>query len=84
MGAITIRKIDDEVIEDLKQMARINHRSMEEEAREALRRHTRPRLSGQAAVDYFRERLITPLKPIDTLAVLREIRDGADDDYDPQ
>lgn len=84
MGAITIRRVDEETIQGLKEKARANHRSMEEEAREALRRHAAPRLSGQAAYDYFSQRIITPLKPVDSLAILREIRDGADEDYDPE
>jgi plasmid stability protein len=36
MGAITIRKLDDEVISGLKRRAKANGRSMEEEARRVL------------------------------------------------
>jgi hypothetical protein len=79
MGAITIRRLDNDLIERLKQKARANHRSMEEEVREILARHAPPRLSGQAAVDYFTQRLITPLKPIDSLSIIREMRYGEDE-----
>ena len=55
MGAITIRRLDNAVIERLKTNAKIHGRSMEEEARVALTNSYRPALSpGQNLVDRVR------------------------------
>ena len=79
MGAITIRQLDDNVIARLKLRAKQHGRSMEEEARVILTGAAEPeRLSGQAAVEYFRGRRKAifgdRLLP-DSLDVLREVRD---------
>ena len=80
MGAITIRKLDDEVVARLKLRAKIAGRSMEEEARQILTNAAGPRrLSGQEAVDHFRELRARinggiPLQ-VSSLEILREIRD---------
>jgi len=79
MGAITIRKLDDEVVARLKLRAKAAGRSMEEEARKILTDADGPRrLSGQEAIDHFRRlRARTngglPLA-VSTLDILREIR----------
>jgi len=80
MGAITIRKLDDEVVARLKLRAKAAGRSMEEEARQILTdAATSRRLSGQEAVEHFRKLRAringgVPL-PVSSLEILREIRD---------
>jgi plasmid stability protein len=80
MGAITIRKLDDEVVARLKLRAKAAGRSMEEEARQILTNAAGPRrISGQEAVEHFRKLRAringgVPL-PVSSLEVLREIRD---------
>ena len=79
MGAITIRRLDDAVIERLKSDAKANGRSMEEEARAALNRAYRPRLTGQAAVDRaraFRKEMFGDRVFPDSAPLIRELRDG--------
>jgi plasmid stability protein len=53
MGTITIRRLDDDVIAQLKDNAKQSGRSMEEEARIVLTRSVGRKLRGQAAADYF-------------------------------
>lgn len=55
MGAISVRRLDEAVIERIKAKAKANHRSMEEEIRDSLTRSYAEPLRGQAAVDYFRQ-----------------------------
>jgi plasmid stability protein len=55
MGTITIRRLDDEVIDRLKERAARNGRSMEEEARVVITQAADRRLRGQEAVEYFRK-----------------------------
>ena len=80
MGAITIRKLDDEVVARLKLRAKAAGRSMEEEARQILINAAGPgRLSGQEAVEHFRKLRARingghPL-PVSSLEILRETRD---------
>jgi len=80
MGAITIRKLDDEVVARLKLRAKAAGRSMEEEARQILINAAgHRRLGGEEAVEHFRKLRAringgVPL-PVSSLEVLREIRD---------
>jgi plasmid stability protein len=79
MGAITIRRLDDAVIERLKADAKANGRSMEEEARATLTRAFRPRLTGQAAVDQaraFRKEMFGDRVFPDSAPLIRELREG--------
>lgn len=80
MATVTIRKLDDGVVERLKERARTNRRSMEEDLRELVTRYAAPRLQGRAAVDYFTRHRVTPLKPVDSLAIIRAMRYGDDED----
>jgi len=79
MGAITIRKLDDEVVARLKLRAKTAGRSMEEEARQILINAVGSRrLSGQEAVGHFRDLRAringgVPL-PVSSLEILREAR----------
>ena len=52
MGTLTIRNLDDQVIERLKEQARANHRSLEGEVRHLLTQ----RLDRLAQIADFRER----------------------------
>jgi plasmid stability protein len=80
MGAITIRKLDDEVVARLKLRAKAAGRSMEEEARQILTDAAGSRrLSGHEAVEHFRKLRARinggrPL-PVSSLEILREIRE---------
>ena len=80
MGAITIRKLDDEVVARLKLRAKAAGRSMEEEARQILIIAAGPRrLSGEEAIERFRKLRASinggvPLA-VSSLEILREIRD---------
>ena len=57
MGVITVRKLDDEVVNRLKARAAAAGRSMEEEARLILSDATKETpLTGEAAVEHFRRR----------------------------
>ena len=77
MGNITIRNLDDEVINTLKEEARANERSLEAEVRYVLTR----RASRATRVGEFRERtyLISNMAPevpqTDSVELLREDRD---------
>jgi antitoxin FitA len=57
MGVITVRKLDDEVVDRLKARAAAAGRSMEEEARLILSEAARASpLTGRAAADHLRRR----------------------------
>ena len=78
MGTITIRRLDDDVIARFKEKAARNGRSMEEEARVAVTQAAGRRLSGQEAVEYFRElreEMSGDLPFLNTTELLREIRE---------
>jgi plasmid stability protein len=78
MGAITIRQLDDDVIARLKDKAKLNGRSMEEEARTVLTRAVGRRMSGEDAIARFRnlrEHSSGDRPVLDTTQILREIRD---------
>ncbi len=76
MGTLTIRNLDDRVIETLKAQAKANHRSLEGEIRHALTQRANP--LGQIAE--FRDRtrqlrsLTTERKQTDSVELLREDR----------
>ena len=77
MGTLTIRNLDDHVIEKLKKQAKENHRSLEGEVRHLLTQQS-DRLTRIAA---FRERsrqlisLTTGSPQTDSADLLREDRD---------
>lgn len=78
MGAITIRRLEEGVIERLKADAKQHGRSMEEEARLALSRAYRPRLTGQAAIDYarsIRKEIFGDRVLPDSVSMIREMRE---------
>ena len=79
MGTVTIRNLDDEVIERAKQRARAHHRSLEAELRTILTRELKP-LSPEEffqLADEIRER--TRGRPQEDSGVLqREGRDWLD------
>ncbi len=76
MGTLTIRNLDDRVIETLKAQAKANHRSLEGEIRHALTQRADP--LGHLAD--FRDRtrqlrsLTTERKQTDSVELLREDR----------
>ena len=77
MGTLTIRNLDNQVIEKLKAQARANHRSLEGEVRHALTQRADP--LGRMAE--FRERtrqllsLTAGTNQTDSVELLREDRD---------
>ena len=78
MGAITIRRLDDGVIERLRADAKQHGRSMEEEARVALSHAYRPRLKGQAALEYadsVRKEIFGYRVLPDSVSMIREMRE---------
>ena len=81
MGAITVRRLNDEIISAIKVRAKEAGRSMEEEARVMLTEAaTSPRrLTGQAAVDYInrrrQENFGGRMIGINTTELIREMRD---------
>ena len=80
MPTITVRKLDQAVIDALKARAEKNGRSMEEEVRSILNREAVDRrLHGQEAVDHFRKfrEKWFPEGPVSrsTLETLREVRE---------
>ncbi len=77
MGTLTIRNLDNQVIEQLKAQAKANHRSLEGEVRFALTQRADP-LGGMAQ---FRERtrqlmaMTVGTEQTDSVKLLREDRD---------
>ena len=75
MAEVTVRGIGGDVLARLEAQAKANRRSLEDEIRDALVRHTRP-----ARVDTFRDRTaqlcsLTANRPqTDSVALLREDR----------
>jgi plasmid stability protein len=45
MATLTVRNVDDEVLENLKRQAKRNGRSVEAEVRQILKQHVRPKLT---------------------------------------
>lgn len=86
MGQIIIRNLDDRIIETLKRRAEAAGRSMEAEAREALRRGTRLTADERVALIHEMRAIVASWRPVgepwpDTAAMLREDRDAVDDPY---
>jgi plasmid stability protein len=79
MGVITVRKLDDGVVERLKARAAAAGRSMEEEARLILSNAAREApLTGQAAADHFSRRskeIFGDRVFADVTEILREVRE---------
>lgn len=77
MGNLTIRNLDDHVIEQLKVQAKQNHRSLEGEVRHLLTQ----RVDRLGRIVNFRERtrklssLTTGTRQTDSVKLLREDRD---------
>ena len=77
MGTLTIRNLDNQVIEQLKAQARANHRSLEGEVRHALTQRADP----LGRMSEFRERtrqllsLTAGTNQTDSVELLREDRD---------
>jgi len=79
MGVITIRRIEDDVIERLKEKAKLNGRSMEEEARIAIANSVSQTLRGEAAAAYFTRRqkeLFGDRVLPDSTPLIREMREA--------
>ncbi len=77
MGTLTVRNMDDHVIEKLKKQAKANHRSLEGEVRHLLTQQF-DRLTRIAAVRERSRQLIsltTDLAQTDSVDLLREDRD---------
>jgi len=86
MGQIIIRNLDDRIIETLKRRAEAAGRSMEAEAREALRRATR--LTGEEKLALISEMhaITGPMlerctDKREAWELIREDRDATDDPY---
>ncbi|MDE2665788.1 MAG: hypothetical protein OXI69_06530 [Acidobacteriota bacterium] len=77
MGSLTIRNLDDRVIDKLKVQAKQNHRSLEGEVRHLLSQQ----VDRRARIIDFRERtgklasLTTDTRQTDSVKLLREDRD---------
>jgi plasmid stability protein len=86
MGTITIRRLDDAIIEEIKRRAAEAGRSMEEEARQTLQQTygeaDRARLR-QAAVAHIRDLHARGLLPkgngVDSVDIIREMREERDE-----
>jgi phosphopantothenoylcysteine decarboxylase/phosphopantothenate--cysteine ligase len=82
MGTITIRRLDDTVIEAIKRQAATNGRSMEEEARQTLQQTygeaERARLREQAVAhirDLHARGLLPKGNGVDSVDIIREMRE---------
>ena len=75
MAEITVRGVSEDVLTRLEAQAKANRRSLEDEIRDALMRHT-----SHASVDAFRERTVALCSlsvnrpQTDSVALLREDR----------
>ena len=79
MGTVTIRNLDDEVIERAKQQARSHNRSLEAELRTILTRELKPLSAAEFfhLADEIRERTRGRLQ-VDSAVLQREGRDWLD------
>jgi plasmid stability protein len=85
MGAITIRRLDDETIARLKDVAKQHGRSMEEEARIILARSVGTRWRGQAAVEHYeklQQEIFGDRILPDTLPIIQEMREADPTEWD--
>ncbi len=85
MGTITIRRLDDGVIEAIKRRAAEAGRSMEEEARQALTetysQADRAKLRGEAVArlrDLHARGLLPAARGADSVDIIREMREERD------
>lgn len=83
MGQILVRKIDDAVLERLKVLAKERNMPVEALVRttleEAAQRRTREELrEGLRRLDELRA--MTPVKGVDSVPIIRKLRDGDDSD----
>ena len=86
MGQILIRNLDDRIIETLKRRAEAAGRSMEAEAREALRRGTRLTADERLALAAEMQAITNSWRQDgehwpDSTALIRADRDASDDQY---
>lgn len=83
MGQIIIRNLDDAIIADYRAAAKRNNRSMEAEAREALRimRPKSPERVAELVELSRRIRAMTPagVQQTPSEEIVRQLRDGSDD-----
>ncbi len=77
MGSLTIRNLDDDVIERLKARAKSHHRSLEAELRDLLSRASRQPLILDAVAEAKRIAAMTPkgVEQTDSTLLIREDRD---------
>ena len=77
MGNLTIRDLDDRVIERLKAQAKANHRSLEDEVRYVLTQQVGRRVRDAAFRERTRQiaRMTTGTPQTDGVVLLREDRD---------
>ena len=76
MASLTIRNLPAEVVENLKEHAKANHRSLEAEVRVVLEQHAQ-RLSTEALIKQAKQiAAMSPPRPgYDSTGLLREERD---------
>lgn len=75
MATLTIRQLDDEVYERLRERARANKRSLEAEARQLLDERTRDLPALVEDLRAFQERMIAKHGPLpDSTELIREMR----------
>ena len=77
MGTLTIRNLEDQIVERLKDKARQNGRSLEAEVREALRREAKRTTGKEAVAEAERIAAMTPkgVKQTDSVEIIREMRE---------
>jgi plasmid stability protein len=79
MGTVTVRKLDDAVIRDLRRSAAERGVSMEQEARDRLRRplsQAAPK-SHKPLLEELRKLAVTPTEPFDQKKVSDELWDAS-------
>jgi plasmid stability protein len=78
MGAITVRKIDDEVMQRLRRRAMANKRSLEAEVRHLLAEHSRDHGSIIDDLEAFQAELATAYGRLsDSTPIIRKMREEA-------
>ncbi len=75
MVDILVRNVEDEVARDLKAKAAAEGTSVNEIARQALRKEVRPSKS-EVMAEFDRIRAMSPCSPIDSTTLIREDRDN--------
>lgn len=85
MGVLTIRKLDDAVLERIKSQARVSGRSMEEEARQALGEAYRLKPSLGPWLTQLRVKQVAMFGDRtfpDSIDLIRELREEGPNDLD--